>query len=104
MKEIRSAKATEIFTLFTAADGETHLLYSAPTWVRVRLTLETAGPVSVGTRQDLGRVLSGQGVLLTTNVEQEWDLDREDRLFWVAESINRVKFSVQGIAYGEEYE
>jgi hypothetical protein len=98
------AKKTEIYTVFTDASGITRLLYSAPTWIRVRLTLQTAGPVSVGTREDLGNVLSGQGVLLTTDEEIHWDLDREDRLFWVAESINRVRFSVERIAYGESYD
>jgi hypothetical protein len=97
------AKTTKIYTIFTDDSGITRLLFSPPTWCRVRITLETAGPVAVGTSQDLGAVLSGQGVQLTTDIELTWDLDREDRLFWVAESINRVKFSIESIAYGDEY-
>ena len=92
---------TEIYTLFTRANGLTELLYSAETWVRVRLELETAGPVSVSTRENLAPVLSGRGVLLTTAEEQIWVLPKGDRLFWIAESINRVKFSVEPIAYGD---
>lgn len=100
------AKNTKIFTLFTDAPfGITRNLYSSPpdTWTRVRLLLETAGPVSVGTNENLGNVLGGQGIILPTGEWVTWDLSSADRLYWVAESINRVKVSIEAIAYGDEY-
>jgi hypothetical protein len=92
---------TEIYTYFTAP-GETRLLYSAPTWVHCRLTLENAGPVSVGTSQVLTPVLSGRGILLLTGVEVEFTLSKGGRLFIAAEAINRVKFIVEPFAWLEQ--
>lgn len=95
---------TDIFTYFTKTTGLTELLYSAETWVQVTLELETAGPVAIGTRQGLAPVLSGRGVLLTTGEDEKWILPRGDRLFVISESINRVKVSIQPIAYGEKFD
>ena len=85
---------TEISTYFTQI-GESRLLFSANFWCTVKLTLETAGPVAAGTREDVVPVLSGKGVLLDTSLEQEWVLAKGDRIFIAAESINRVKFVVE---------
>jgi len=93
---------TEIYTLITRSDGRTQLLYSAEEPIKVRLTLETAGPVSIGTRENLGTPLSGGGVLLITNEEMIWNLPRGDRLYYVAGSVNRVKVSTEPIPYGQQ--
>jgi len=99
-------RQTKTLTLFTdPPDGVTRELHASPpgTWTRLKLTLETAGPVSVGTNANLGTVLSGQGILLLTGVEREWDLQDGDRIYYVAESINRVQVSIESIAYGDDY-
>ena len=91
---------TEISTYFTQI-GESRLLFSANFWCTVKLTLETAGPVAAGTREDVVPVLSGKGVLLATGVEEEWVLAKGDRVFIAAESINRVKYIVEPNPTGE---
>ena len=98
----REPTRTEVYTLFTDATGVTRLIYTAETWTTLRMTLETAGPVSVGTRENLGNVLSGQGMLLPTGREREWTLPPGQRFFWVAESINRVTLSVEQPAFGQD--
>jgi hypothetical protein len=92
---------TEIQTIFTKP-GENFLLYSAEGWVRVRFLLETAGPVSVSTRQDILPTLSGKGILLTTGVERVFELPKGDRIFIAASSVNRVQFSVEPFAWQEQ--
>ena len=91
---------TEIQTHFTKIGG-THLLFSANFWCTVILTLETAGPVSAGTRESLTPVLGGSGVLLDTGVESKWKLAKGDRVYVAAESINRVKFIVEPLPAGD---
>jgi hypothetical protein len=93
---------TEIYTIFTKANGVTELIYSTEIWIKIKFLLETAGPVAVGTRQELSPVLSGKGVLLATGVELEWVLPKGDRMYWISESINRVKFSTEPISYGDD--
>ena len=91
---------TEIYTYFTNADGRSKLLYSAEGWVRIELALETAGPVSVGTRENLTPVLTGLGILLEPDGEPvEFVMPKGDRLYIAAESINRVKFIVEPIPW-----
>ena len=48
-------------------------------------------------------VLSGKGILLTTGEDEKWILPKGDRIFIAAESVNRVKWSVQPIAYGDQF-
>jgi hypothetical protein len=97
---------TEIYTYFTrppGADGKASLLYSAESWIRAELVLETAGPVAVSTRQEIFPVLSGKGILLEADGEPiEFLLPRGDRLFIAAESINRVKFVVEPLPWGDQ--
>lgn len=94
---------TRINTYFSVP-GETKLLYSAEGWIRIRLTLEDAGPVAVGTDQNLLPVLSGRGRLLPTNEEFHFTLSKGDRVYIAAEAINRVAFTVEPIPYLESIE
>ena len=89
---------TRAYTYFTVA-GETKLLYSAEGWVKARLNLEDAGPVSIGMDQNITPVLSGKGILLPTNEEVEFYISRGDRIFIAAESINRVRFIVEPVPF-----
>jgi hypothetical protein len=93
--------STLIYTIFTKA-GDTQLIYSATNWVRIQLFLEDAGPVSFGTRQQIGPALSGKGCLLPTSEWVEFFLAKGDRLFLVAEGINRVKFICEQIPWLEQ--
>jgi hypothetical protein len=93
-----TATKTRMYTYFTTA-GETKLLYSAENWMKARLILEDAGPVSIGMDQNITPVLSGKGILLTTNVEIEFVISKGDRIFVAAEAINRVKFIIEPLPY-----
>ena len=95
-------RRTQIYTYFTVPDGQTKLLYSAEQWTRIRIELEDAGPVAIGTAQELGNVLQGVGILLETNELLEFDLPRGDRLYIVAGTLNRVKFIAQPIPWQEQ--
>lgn len=91
---------TDIFTYFTEPTGQSALLYSAETWVRIELQLETAGPVAVGTRQSVVPVLSGKGILLPPDGEPiTFVMPKGDRLYVAAESVNRVKTIVEPIPW-----
>lgn len=89
---------TRMYTYFTEA-GETKLLYSAETWVKARLILEDAGPVAIGTDQNITPVLSGKGIVLPTGVEVEFYISRGDRIFIAAEAVNRVRFIIDPIPF-----
>lgn len=93
--------STLVYTVFTKAEP-TKLIYSATTWVRIWLQLEDAGPVAVGTRQQIGPALSGKGILLPTDQWVEMVLAKGDRLFMVAEGVNRVKFICEQIPWLEQ--
>ena len=80
---------TNIFTYFTFVGGS-RLLYSAESWTKIRLRLETAGPVAVSTRQEITPVLSGKGILLPVGIPIDFNIPKGDRLFITAGAINRV--------------
>ncbi len=89
-------------TRFTKGDGKSYQLYAASRWTMARLILETAGPVSVGTSDDITPVLSGKGTLLTTNIPFEIDLAPGNKLYIAAEAINRVKVTLTPYAWQEQ--
>ena len=92
---------TEISTRFTKETGST-LLYQAESWVVVRLMLETAGPVAVGTRDDVAPPLSGKGILLPIDVEIAFPMQKGGRIFLAATAVNRVRFIVEPIPWYEQ--
>jgi hypothetical protein len=93
---------TDMAEMFTTTLGESVLFYAADQWVRVQLNLETAGPVSIGTRSEIVPVLSGKGRLLTTDVPYEVYVPKGTRLYYAAESVNRVAFTVEPIPWMEQ--
>lgn len=93
---------TDIYSHFTVPESEGSLLYSAENWVRVKLTLETAGPVAVGNNAQIGPVLSGKGRLLDTGVEYEIYMARGSSLYVVSESVNRLSVTVEPIPWMEQ--
>ncbi len=90
---------TQIYTRFTKANGVTELLYSPENWIRIRLTLETAGPVAVGTSNNLSPVLTGRGILLLVNEEIDFVIAKGDKVYIVADTINRVKVIIEPIPW-----
>lgn len=93
---------TEIYSYFTKPTTDAVLLYSAENWVRVKLELKTAGPVAVGTAQQIAPVLSGKGILLGTNESYEANLARGTRLFIISSSINRVSVTIEPVPWLEQ--
>lgn len=93
---------TEIYTYFTRATGTTELIYSAENWVRLKLTLETAGPVAIGTSASLEPVLSGRGRILDTNEEFETYLPKGTRLYVISETVNRVSVTIEPVPWFEQ--
>lgn len=93
---------TDIYTYFTEPDGETKLLYSAAGWVKMELTLETAGPVAFSTRESVTPVLTGRGILLITDEAIDFVLPKGNRVFIAAEAINRVKVIIEPIPWQEQ--
>lgn len=92
---------TEISTYQTRDTG-TQLLYQAEGWVRLRLMLETAGPVSVGTRDVLTPVSSGKGILLPTDVEITFPVAKGGRITIAATAVNRVRYIIEPIPWLEQ--
>ena len=71
--------------------------------MRVRLMLETAGPVAIGTRDDVAPPLSGKGILLPGgNVEVTIVLNKGDRLYSASTALNRVRFIAEPIPWMEQ--
>lgn len=93
---------TDIFSYFTVSSNETQLLYSAENWVRIKLTLQTAGPVAVGTKQDIAPVLSGHGVLLDTDIPYEAFLAKGTRFYITSQTVNRVNVQIEPIPWLEQ--
>ncbi len=87
--------STHIYTYTTVPDGQTRRLYDAKLSVKVSMRLDTAGPVAMGTRHDLSPLLSGKGVLLNSEDWTDFELNLGDRLFIIAETVERVQFLIQ---------
>lgn len=87
---------TLIQTYFTSLPNigeDTPILYNGDRlWARITLTLETAGPVAIGTQSNISPVLSGKGQLLETGVPVVFDVMKGNRLYVLATGINRIKF------------
>jgi hypothetical protein len=94
---------TEIFTYITRPAAGTQLLYSAEKWVRARLMLETAGAVAVATnRQNITPVLSGKGIVLPINVEIQFALSKNNRIYIASTTVARVRFIIEPIPWQEQ--
>ncbi len=100
-KQLQNAR-TDIYTYFTINDGKTHLLYSAINWVKIKLELETAGPVSIGTQANIEPVLSGRGRLLDTSEEFEAFLPKGTRIYIVSETVNRIGVTIEPVPWMEQ--
>lgn len=90
--DIRSMYSTYI----TNSDGKSRVLYNGDrTWSAVTLTLQTGGPVSVGDKQNLGTVTSGQGILLLTGVPMKFTIGKGTKLYVASNSIDRIAVQIE---------
>lgn len=87
---------TQIYTYFTTP-GNTDLLYATneTDWQLIRLRLETAGPVAIGTAQEITPVGSGRGTLLPTGLTVDVELPPSSRLYIAADAVNRVAIQIE---------
>jgi hypothetical protein len=97
---------TQIYTYFTKptrVGDDIPVLYSGDRlWARVKLTLETAGPVAVGQSSQLLPVLSGKGALLPTGGQMEFVIAKGTRLYIASTSVNRVKVTIEPLPWLEQ--
>jgi hypothetical protein len=93
---------TDLGELFTTTLGQSVLFFAADQWVKIQLMLETPGPVAIGTRAEIVPVLSGKGRLLTTAVPYEVVLPKGTRLYYAAENVNRIAFTIEPIPWAEQ--
>lgn len=91
---------TETYTSFTVA-GQQQLYIATESWVQITLTLQTAGPVSIGTRANLLPVLGGAGRLLPTDVPIRFLLPRGDILYVASNAVNRLSVQIEPMPFYE---
>lgn len=95
--------STRMFTAFTVAGDEAKKIFQASVeWTRVKVTLQTAGPVAISTSQQFTPTLSGLGLILQTGIPVEFDLARGNDLFIASPNVNRVAVIVQPIPWAEQ--
>lgn len=91
----------KISTFFSTA-GKTENIYNGDRlWAKVTLTLETAGPVSVGEQADLQPVLSGRGLLLQTGQATVFNVAKGNILYVASASVNRIGVVVEAYPWLE---
>ena len=98
--------ATEIYTFFArpTTDGQLPVIYNGDRqYAQVILTLETAGPVAVSTKQQILPTLSGKGQLLETNFPLSFTLAKGNRLWVSTTSLNRIKVTIQPLPWLEQF-
>lgn len=97
-----SSNKTEASTYITKV-GVTDTVYDGSRlWARVTLTLETAGPVSAGTKQNLLPVLGGAGITLDTGVDRVFTISKGNQLFIAANAVSRVKVVIESLPWLEQ--
>lgn len=99
---LSSERRTTATTYLTDVGGTKVLYPGDKRWAKVTLVLETAGPVAVGTAANLTPVLSGKGILLTTNVAKEIIIAKGDKLYIAATSVNRVQLVIESYPWIEQ--
>lgn len=94
---------TRLFTVFTVPGDEVKQVFTASVeWTRVKVMLQTAGPVAISTNQQFTPTLSGKGLILQTGVPVEFELARGNNLYISSPAINRIAVIVQPIAWAEQ--
>lgn len=101
-QEDRITEISSYLTTVGTPDGATPILYNGDrNWAKVTLTLDTAGPVVVGTRAELAPITSGRGWPLTTDQPIEFTIAKGSRLYIFSTALNRVKVQIAPIPWLE---
>lgn len=95
------AYRTDMFTYFTTPGG-TEEVTAFPGWARVKVQLESAGPVAIGTTPELQPILGGRGILLDTDEPETFVVAKGTRLYIAAGTVERVKITIEPIPWLEE--
>jgi hypothetical protein len=91
------------FTKPTATGEGIDTIYTADRlWAKVTLTLETAGPVAVGTMSNIVPVLSGKGQLLQPGVPHEFLIAKGSKLYVASTSVNRISRTIEALPWLEQ--
>ena len=101
----RITKITTYLTQVGIPDPKlgTPILYNGDrTWAKVTLTLETAGPVAVGTDAVLEPIFSGKGQLLLTDVPMTFTIGKGSRIYVLATALNRIKVTIEPLPWLEQ--
>jgi hypothetical protein len=93
---------SQIDTYFTRIGGTNEIYGGDRQWALITLVLENAGPVAVGTDQDLTPVLSGKGQLLQTGEPLHFTIAKGQKLYVAATSINRIKRTIGPVPWLEQ--
>ena len=90
-------------SIFLIKPPDTVLIYSADRqYAQVIITLLTAGPVAVSTKQQLTPVLSGKGSLLQTGVPFTLCLAKGQKLYGATTAISRLALTIQPFPWLEQ--
>lgn len=96
---------SDLYTYFAkpSTDGKPAIIYNGDRqYAQIVLTLETAGPVAVGTRQNILPVLGGKGQLLQTNAPLTFTLAKGNRIYVATTSLNRIRVTIQPYPWLEQ--
>jgi hypothetical protein len=98
----QGANRTQIYTYLTKV-GSTEVLYSGDRlWARVKVMLETGGPVVVGQQSKLLPITSGTGARLVTNQERDFVIAKGTKLYIASSSVNRVAVTIEPLPWLEQ--
>ncbi len=101
--QLRGNYRTLTYTFLTVAGGEESVVYTADIpWAKVKLMLQTAGPVGVSTSQNFTPVFSGKGITLTTNQEVEIVIAKGNRLYIASPTLSRVRVIIEPVPWLEQ--
>lgn len=99
-----STEATTVITqVGPNVDGRSPTLYNGDRrWVKVTMTLQTAGQVVWGVRSELGPLTSGNGTELVTNVPTTVTIAKGTRIYYLASAVNRVVVQIEPLPWLED--
>jgi len=101
--DLRSNYYTYLTKTPVSGQQSTEVLYNGDrAWVKLTLTLETAGPVAVGQQSAITPVLSGKGILLETGTPMVFTIGKGTRLYIAATALNRVKVAIEPLPWLEQ--
>jgi hypothetical protein len=97
-----SSNKLALSTYITKVGSTDEIYDGSRLWAKITVTLETAGPVAIGTRANLLPVLGGNGVLLDTDVPMTITISKGDKLYIAANAVSRVKIQIEAFPWLEQ--